>query len=301
MKKYLWTFAILTISTLADSSPNVKPVYRYAFYTLSTSAESLELLQHIKAQVIATNRGDAILQTNWTLPYELTSKENGEMNLNELKKLHPLENPEKIIISQSNNGVTQLQMVDIESSKIEYKNSLPDSVSKSLLQDFYAYLDKKNIYLAISERKSSPSAPIKFSQLKAKYVAGEPIRFELEATGDSYVYVVFIPESKSAEPLLLFPNPNQSVNYLKKGERIMIPENNLLLKASPPYGHDKIKVFASKEEWTDFQFKNQKGESFFKLLPPALTGTKSVSLPDLMARTILNTQVTEWDLEISPN
>lgn len=301
MKKYILGFAILTLSTLADSSPNTKPIFRYAFYTLSSSAENLDLLQHIKTQVIASNRGEAILQSTTFLPTEIANSETGEVNWMELKKLHSLENPEKIIIAQTKNGVTQIQLVDLESAKIEYKNSLPDAVSKSLLQDFYSYLDKKNIYLAISERKSSPSAPIKFSQLKAKYIAGEPIRFELEATGDNYIYVVFLPESKSNEPLLLFPNPNQSDNYLKKGERIMIPENNRLLKASPPFGHDKIKVFASKEEWTDFQFKNQKGESFFKLLPPALTGTKSVSLPDIMARTILNTQVTEWDLEISPN
>ncbi len=301
MKKILCLLAVFTFSLLSDSAHSPRPVYRYAFYSLSSSAESMELLQHIKTQILQTNRGESIFQTKWILSEEISLSSDTQIPQAELKKLNPLENPEKLILTKIENGSTSVQMMDMESGKVEYKNSLPESVSKTLLQDFYSFLDKKNIYLALSERKSSPSSPVKFSQLKSKYVAGEPIRFELEANEEYYVYVVFVPENKSTEPMLLFPNPSQTANYLKKGERITIPEKDKTLKAGPPYGHDKIKVFASKEEWTEFQFKNQKGESFFKLLPPALTGTKSVSMPDVMAKTIFKTEVSEWEFEVSPN
>jgi len=301
MSRYILLFSILTLSLFADSITNRRPLYVYALYSLSDNPEDKSLREHLKSQITSSKRGEVILQSQTVLSEPLSLNATGDFDPTALKKLNPLENPEKLILTKVSSGTTQIQLIDIESGKLEYKNSLPDGIVKSLIQDFYSYLDKKNIYLALSERKSSPTSPLRFSRLKSKYAVGEPIRFELEADEDNFVYVVFIPEEKSSEPVLLFPSPTQSANFLKKGERITIPDNDKLLRAAPPYGRDKIKAFASKEEWTEFQFKNKKGESFFKLFPPALTGSKSISMPDLMAKTILNTSVSEWELEVSPN
>jgi hypothetical protein len=301
MKRFILILSILTLSLFADPISDQRPVYKLGFYSLINNKESLHLSQHIRNQILSSKRGEAVLQSQTTITEELPILSNGDFDTIALKKINPLEIPEKLVITRSSSGNTQIQLIDVETGKIEYKNSLPDSIAKTLIQDFYSFLDKKNIYLALSERKSSPTSPLKFSQLKSKYIAGEAIRFELEANEDNYVYVVFIPEEKSEEPVLLFPSPSQSANFLRKGDRVIIPEGDKSLRATPPYGRDKIKAFASKEEWTDFQFKTKKGESFFKLLPPALTGSKSVSLSEVMAKTIWNTAVTEWEIEISPN
>jgi hypothetical protein len=303
MKKIILLISLTTICLFAENSgSSARPLYKYAFFAQNDNAASLELIQYLKSQVLSTKRGEAILQSNFNWKEDLsTATLSEDFNILEIKKSMNIDSAEKIILARTISDTSQIQMIDVETGKVEYKNSLPDSISKSLLLDFYSFLDKKNIYLALSERKSSPSSPLKFSQLKSKYAVGEAIRFELEALEDNFVYVVLVPNEKGEEPTLLFPNPNQTANFMKKGEKIMIPDGNKSLRAAPPYGRDRIKAFASKEEWNDFQFKNKKGDSFFKLLPPALTGAKAVYLPELMSRTILNTSVAEWQMEILPN
>ncbi|MCZ8156287.1 MAG: DUF4384 domain-containing protein [Leptospira sp.] len=301
MKKYLVIFSICTFILFAGESNSKRPVYKFAFIAQSTDTDTRDLTDYIKTQILSSNRGEAILQTQIPTGINLTSSINGDIDVSSLKDDPTFKSAEKIVLVQQKDSATQIQMVDMESGKLEYKNSLPTSISKTLLQDFFSFLDKKNIYLAITEKKSSPTSPLKFSQLKSKYTAGEAIRFELESNEDNYVYVMLIPGDKSDEPVLLFPSPTQTANYLKKGQKVTIPDGDKSLQAAPPYGRDKIKAFASKEEWTDFQFKNKKGDSFFKLLPPALTGSKSISLPDVMSKTILDTSAIEWEMEVLPN
>ncbi|WP_425460597.1 DUF4384 domain-containing protein [Leptospira ilyithenensis] len=49
--------------------------------------------------------------------------------------------------------------------------------------------------------------------------------------------------------MLLFPNPVKGNNFLKKGEKIIIPSEPKFFIASPPFGKYKLRAFASKEEW----------------------------------------------------
>ncbi len=228
--------------------------------------------------------------------------EKGEGDENTKKWLTNISDADKFVWLQTSKTETQIKFIDVLTGRLEYKNSLPESLTKTLLTDFYSYLDKRNVFLALSETKSSPANPVKFTSLKSKDVAGESIHFQLESLEDNYVYVVLVPEKKTDEPILIFPNPAQTANYLKKGQKVMIPENGQALKAAPPYGKDKIRVFASKEEWTDLQLRGKKGDSFYKLLPPALTGAKSSSFPGLekLSKTIAQTNVFEWEYEILP-
>ena len=264
MKRLILVLSLISVCIFAKGENDIRPVHTYAFLALEENTESIELLQFLRNQIFSSKRGEIVHQTNLSIDSNLLKMtDTGVYDISLLNKETQVLGAEKLILIKSSNTITQIQLLDLETGKLEYKNSLPESIQKTLIQDFYSFLDRKNIYLAISEKKSSPSSPVKFSSLKSKYVVGESIRFELEANEDNFIYVLLVPENKGEEPVLLFPNPNQTANYLKKGEKITIPEGLNSLRTVSPYGRDKIKAFASKDAWDEFQYKNRKGESFF--------------------------------------
>ncbi|GBF50469.1 hypothetical protein LPTSP4_19940 [Leptospira ryugenii] len=288
--------AILTIGLFAEPKETKLPIYKYALLVSQGTTDALEISNHLRGQIIQSKRGDFI--------YVSDPMFSGDEKLNVnaiIEEKAEIKVAEKLILLKDQGSMTSIQLYDIESGNLEYKNSLPSSMHKTLFQDFYAHIDKKNIYLALSEKKSSPSAPIKITALKSKYVAGEPLRFELEVEEDHYVYVLLVPESKQEDPVLIFPNSTQTANFLKKGEKVTIPENLGSLRTAPPFGKDKIKAFASKEAWDEFQFKNKKGDSFFKLLPPALTSSKSIIVSEVTTQMLKDVEVAEWEITIAPN
>ncbi|BDA79620.1 hypothetical protein LPTSP3_g25500 [Leptospira kobayashii] len=300
MKKIFLFFPVFAISLFSHESQGTVILYKVGFYSVSDSKESLELVQHMKAQIVSAKRAIPILQTHYTLPQPLAWDGNSEPDETTKTFLKNLESCDKIIIVNLSGSNFQIQLADVMSGKLEYKNSLPESLRKTLIQDFYSYMDKKNVYLALSQTKSNSGSSLKFHSLKTKYVSGEPIRFELETTEDNFVYVVLISDKRGEDPVLLFPNPSQGNNFLKKGEKIIIPSETKSFVASPPFGKDKLRAFASKEEWKGFQLRGGKEDTFYKLFPPAITSSKSGNPQEVLAKNLNSASVLEWEFEVSP-
>jgi hypothetical protein len=302
MKRFLVIFSVASLSVFSADRIGTTPVYKIAVEAYPSTEESRALRDFIKEQIQSTSRG----QVTVTFPdSEIRTWEfdkRGDATIETKGNLQSLTQVDKLVLVSTEDGQALISFVDVLHETLEYRNALPESLSKTLVSDFLSYLDKKNIYLALSHTGASSSSQVKINSLKSTYVAGEPIRFEIETTEDNYVYVVLVPENQKGEPVLLFPNQMQNDNFVKKGERVTIPDKRISLKASPSPSKDRIRAFVTRDEWKEYQLRGKKEDSFYRLLPPAVTGTKtlarSLTPPPTLTSPIEESLVTEWEYEI---
>ncbi|MDF3820659.1 DUF4384 domain-containing protein [Leptospira sp. 96542] len=300
MKRFIYFFLFLSLTLFSNDKKENPPLFIIAVESTNLSEESLALRDHIRSQLKNTARGKLSLPILGVAEERWDFDSNGNASLETSKLLGDLNHIQKIVLVSSGDGDSVITFIDVLSKKLEYKNVLPESLTKTLVVDFLSFLDKKNIYLALTDSKNTQTGTLIFNSIKSKYIAGEPIHFEIESVEDNYVYVVLIPENAKEEPVLLFPNPLQSNNFMKKGNKITIPDKRITLKASSVSSKDKIRAFASREEWKEIQLRGKNNESFYKLLPPAITGTKSRSLTfSSITEIIGQTPMTEWEFQIS--
>ncbi|MCW7459713.1 DUF4384 domain-containing protein [Leptospira bandrabouensis] len=302
MMKQFWILtAFLSLSLFSSDRVGKLPVYKIAVEVTNQTAETLILRDFMKDQIQSTGRGLVSLpiknfESNvWEFDKEgIASGKSAEV----LQKLNDVD---KLALISTEDGQAVISFVDVLQQKLEYRNSLPESLSKTLVFDFLGFLDKKNIYLALSETGSGSNSQLKINSLKPTYVAGEPIRFEIEAAEDNFVYVVLVPENQKGEPVLLFPNQFQNDNFIRKGDKVTIPDKRISFKASTTPSKDRIRAFASREEWKEFQLRSKREDSFYKILPPAITGTKSGVRPMIGSQTItasiVQSPVMEWEYQ----
>lgn len=303
MKRFLILSALISLSIFSSDKIGKLPVYKIAVEAVPATEEGIVLRDFIKEQIQSTSRGTISLPLkesesgNWEFDKE------GNPTLETAANIKRYTDTDKLVLISTEDGQAVISFVDVLHQKLEYRNSLPDSLSKTLVSDFLGFLDKKNIYLALSETGSGSNAQLKINSLKPTYVAGEPIRFEIESAEDNYVYVVLVPENQKGEPILLFPNQIQNDNFVRKGDRVTIPDKRISFKASSVPSKDRIRAFASREEWKEFQLRGKKEDSFYRLLPPAVTGTKTTArsmmvVPNTLTASIEQSPVMEWEYQI---
>ncbi|MCW7470140.1 DUF4384 domain-containing protein [Leptospira kanakyensis] len=303
MKHFLILSTIISLSLFSSDRIGKVPFYKIAVEVISTNEESLALRDFIKEEIQSTSRGTVVLplkgvgNNGWEFDKEGNPSPKTQIRLGNLNDV------DKLLLVSTEDGQAVLSFVDVLHQKLEYRNSLPDSLSKTLVSDFLGFLDKKNIYLALSETGTGSNAPLKINSLKPTYVAGEPIRFEIESAEDNYVYVVLVPENQKGEPVLLFPNQIQNDNFVRKGDKVTIPDKRISFKAASAPSKDRIRAFASREEWKEFQLRGKKEDSFYRLLPPAVTGTKAshrsmMAVASSLTAPIEQSPVMEWEYQI---
>ncbi|TGK84388.1 DUF4384 domain-containing protein [Leptospira montravelensis] len=303
MMKQFWILtSVITLSLFSSDRLGKRPVYKIAVEVTQGTVEANLLRDFLKEQIQTSGRGQVSLPMNgfdsniWEFNKEgMASPKTAEV----LQKLNDID---KLALITTEDGQAVISFVDVLHQKLEYRNSLPDSLSKTLVFDFLGFLDKKNIYLALSETGTGSNSQLKINSLKPTYIAGEPIRFEIESSEDNFVYVVLVPENQKGEPVLLFPNQFQNDNFIRKGDKVTIPDKRISFKASSTPSKDRIRAFASREEWKEFQLRSKKEDSFYKILPPAVTGTKatarSMVVPQTITASIEQSPVMEWDYQI---
>ncbi|WP_244944080.1 DUF4384 domain-containing protein [Leptospira meyeri] len=303
MKQFLILSSIISLSLFSSDKIGKLTVYRIAVESLSNTEENIVLRDFIKEQIQSTSRGLVTLPLKhselgtWEFDKEGNPSEETILNFKSLSGM------DKLLLVSTEDGQAVISFVDVLHQKLEYRNSLPDTLSKTLVSDFLSFLDKKNIYLALSETGSGSATQLKINSLKPTYVAGESIRFEIESAEDNYVYVVLVPENQKGEPVLLFPNQIQNDNFIRKGDRVTIPDKRISFRASSTPSKDRIRAFASREEWKEFQLRGKKEDSFYRLLPPAVTGTKTTArsmmvVPNTLTASIEQSPVMEWEYQI---
>lgn len=301
MKHFLILSAVISLSIFSSDKLSRLPLYKIAVEAVPATVEGIVLRDFIKEQIQSTSRGIVTLPLKESDPGIWEFDKEGNASAETIVNLQRFANIDKLVLVYTEDGQSVISFVDVLHQKLEYRNSLPDSLSKTLVSDFLGYLDKKNIYLALSETGSGSSAHLKINSLKPTYVAGEPIRFEIESAEDNYVYVVLVPENQKGEPVLLFPNQIQNDNFVRKGDRVTIPDKRISFKASLTPSKDRIRAFASREEWKEFQLRGKKEDSFYRLLPPAVTGTKTTirsKFPATLTASIEQSPVMEWEYQI---
>ncbi|TGL45127.1 DUF4384 domain-containing protein [Leptospira perdikensis] len=303
MRQFLILFSVISLSLFSSDKLGKLPVYKIAVEAISQTEDNIALRDFIKEQIHSTSRGMVSLPLKGTDTKVWEFDKEGNPSPKTIESLQNLAGTDKLILVSTEDGQAVISFVDVLHQKLEYRNSLPESLSKTLVSDFLGFLDKKNIYLALSETGTGSNSQLKINSLKPTYVAGEPIRFEIESTEDNYVYVVLVPENQKGEPVLLFPNQIQNDNFVRKGDKVTIPDKRISFKAASSPSKDRIRAFASREEWKEFQLRGKKEDSFYRLLPPAVTGTKTtarsmVMVTNSLTAPIEQTPVMEWEYQI---
>ncbi|TGL87863.1 DUF4384 domain-containing protein [Leptospira congkakensis] len=303
MKHFLILSTIISLSLFSSDKIGKVPVYKIVVEAISTNEETLALRDFIKEEIQSTSRGMIALPLKGSENNIWEFDKDGNPSPKTLTSLANFINTDKVLLVSTEDGQAVISFVDVLHQKLEYRNSLPDSLSKTLVSDFLGFLDKKNIYLALSETGTGANASLKINSLKPTYIAGEPIRFEIESAEDNYVYVVLVPENQKGEPVLLFPNQIQNDNFVRKGDRVTIPDKRITFKAASSPSKDRIRAFASREEWKEFQLRSIKEDSFYRLLPPAVTGTKATHrsmmvVANSLTAPIEQSPVMEWEYQI---
>ncbi|EMY68220.1 DUF4384 domain-containing protein [Leptospira vanthielii] len=303
MMKQFWILSsIISLSLFSSDRIGRLPVYKIAVEVSPSTEEAIALRDFMKEQIQSTGRGMVSLPLKGLESGVWEFDKEGIASQKTAENLEKLADVDKLVLIATEDGQAVVSFVDVLHKKLEYRNSLPDTLSKTLVSDFLGFLDKKNIYLALSETGSGSNAQLKINSLKPTYVAGEPIRFEIESAEDNYVYVVLVPENQKGEPVLLFPNQFQNDNFIRKGDKVTIPDKRISFKAAATPSKDRIRAFVSREEWKEFQLRGKKEDSFYRLLPPAVTGTKTTArsmMPlNTMTAAIEQSPVMEWEYQI---
>lgn len=294
---------LILLATLAvfsyDGKPT-NPVLKIAIESSEDSKDSIELRDYLRSQVSKTNRGEVAFSLKGISFSDFSFDRNGNADpftLQELKKFGQID---KLTLVSLDKGYTSISLIDVTTGRLEYKNGLPDRLTKTLVDDFVQMLDRKNIQLALQMPHTSETATVQLHSVQSNYKIGEPIRFELESSEDRFVYVVVLPENGKDEPVLLFPNSLQKNHYLKKGERVTIPDIRIAFKSSQSK-KETVRVFTPKEEWKDIRLGNGK-DNLYKIMPQAITGTKSSDVTPLsVAKSIFESPKTDFEFLISTN
>ncbi|MCZ8344324.1 MAG: DUF4384 domain-containing protein [Leptospira sp.] len=291
---------LVTITLFSYDGKPINPVIKIGIESSDDTSDSIELRDYLRSQVSKTNRGEVAFSLKGVSFSEFSFDRDGNpdsFTRQELKKFGQID---KLTLVSSKKGYTFISLIDVNSGKLEYKNGLPDRLTKTLVDDFVQTLDRKNIQLALQMPRSTETATVQLHSIQSNYRIGEPIRFELESNEDRFVYVVVLPENGQDEPVLLFPNSLQKNHYLKKGDRVTIPDIRIAFKSSQSK-KETVRVFTPKEEWKDIRL-GQGRDNLYKIMPQAITGTKSSDIGPLsLARSIFDSPKSDFEFLISTN
>lgn len=93
----------------------------------------------------------------------------------------------------------------------------------------------------------SPAGPLTVSVWTEKviYKEGEEIKIFLQGNKDFYARVIYVDAQKNVVQLI--PNQHRTDNYFKGGKTLTIPEpfDGFKLEVGPPFGKEKIIIYAS--------------------------------------------------------
>ena len=113
---------------------------------------------------------------------------------------------------------------------------------------------------------TNPNAPL-YVQLwteKQNYKTGDKINLFLKGNKDFYARIVYV--DVLGNILQLIPNQHRSDNFFKGGIVNKVPEDvdGFVLQVGPPYGKEKIILYASGSQQGEIKLNNY-GESLFKV------------------------------------
>jgi hypothetical protein len=104
----------------------------------------------------------------------------------------------------------------------------------------------------------SPEAPltVKVWTDKKSYSYGEYMTIHMEGNRDYYARIVNI--ATDGKVIQLLPNGSRQTNHFRGGQRFQIPglEDRCSLKMTPPYGQERIVVYASETPMGDIPMKS---------------------------------------------
>lgn len=113
---------------------------------------------------------------------------------------------------------------------------------------------------------SKESAPLTVSLMteKSEYRSGEEIRIFIEGNKDFYAKIVYI--DAAGNRIQIFPNHYRKDVLFKSNREYVIPDqnDNFILKVEPPFGNEKILLYASTNALGEADVKPI-GESFYSI------------------------------------
>jgi len=179
-------------------------------------------------------------------------------------QIEQLERTRKQHLNQiENTQQRQNQKIDeLISQNEEFKNLL-NQIAGSIKNDYFLALTDDDV--KHSGKSSRFNVRIESEKGQgADYYNGEKIKFNIKATQDCYIKVIYLStagKDRKTQTVntLLFPNVHDQNNRLMAGETKVIGKLGEL-EVQPPFGKDVVTVIASKKQFTDIKETLQKAE-----------------------------------------
>jgi len=283
--------------------PVIMLYFGFILITLSTAAENTD-----------TNKHSAIVEADGYvyLADDKTIRQLREEALAQAKR-EALEKGQTFIKSVSTVENFQLTYDLIQSAAEGYVKIL-ESKDIGITQDNrYHYWVKAEIEYRLQSPESSvqkaldadPGAPLTVTVLtnKENYRKGENIKIFLKGNKDFYARVLYIDAQGSK--LQLVPNQQRAENFFKGGVTHVIPDpaDKFVLEVNPPFGSEKIIVYASTSQQGQVQT-TAAGESLYRIESDINTvnaQTRGVVLKDSSGQMPAGAEFFETSCEVKTN
>ncbi|EPG74625.1 PF14326 domain protein [Leptospira fainei serovar Hurstbridge str. BUT 6] len=273
---------LLSCATISPPPPTVqnKEIYttnagvefleKYQVAILDSSDRAIPLEEELKDLLIESGKvtvidrkktADALNEISLSLQ-GLADKENAP-------KIGKLLSAQKLIQIKESGRKWAVELVDVQTSKIDFNRSFVDGGSQKAFQELVGFLSRNLLLRNLSGlRPKQSSIKVSLGSSRKLYKNNDPVSFEVKVSEDCYLYLILL--QSDGESILLFPNDSSPSNFAKAGETILIPDgkSGYILTAGEPFGSDMIKAIASKKSLNLFDSTPVPGTPFGKIVNP---------------------------------
>jgi hypothetical protein len=146
-------------------------------------------------------------------------------------------------------------------------HELLGKISQTIGGDYFLALSADDL----KYQQANPQFRVRIEPEKgqgADYYHGEKVRFQVRASRDCYIKVIYLSStaegagSRRRMNILLFPNTHDRDNRIRAGEPTVIGRHGEL-EIRPPYGRDVITVVASERQFKDLKETLQSAEGAY--------------------------------------
>ena len=158
-------------------------------------------------------------------------------------KVVNLETEYDIIMSESEGAVTILEQKDLGvENNTRYHVWIKAEVE-------YSVAPKSGLDLAVALENANAPLTVKIWTAKRQFRRGEVIQIFMQGNRDYYARIINI--TTEGNIIQLLPNDFRQKNLFNAGKTYKIPGagDRFIMRASPPYGLDKIIVMPAKHHW----------------------------------------------------
>ncbi len=266
--------AQLPVSPTSNVQPrndsNFKFLDKYNAALLFSGEIGPELEENLKSTLLRSERVSLVdREKTADALNELSLNQTGIIDPKNAPKLGKILSAQKLIYLKSAKGKWSLELVDVETSKLEFIRSFKIESSNRSFEELTGFLTQNLLLRNLNGLKpKNPNIKISVSSSKQTYQENESVSFSISTSEDCYVYLILL--QSDGETILLFPNSFTPNHFVKANTILQIPDgkSGYILAAGEPYGKDTIKAIASRSKLNLFNTQPYGDSPFGKIEKP---------------------------------